>query len=551
MAVSQASPLFLLYVVAFIVAALACFVSLTRLQRITDSDTRRGLWALLLTSGGWATAHVGFLVSPTTSLKLGWYTLGLVVGLATVGTWLYFCSAYTGRTYHQNPTYRRLAVAVYIVLVAVKVTNPLHHGYFTATTVATPFPHLSVYTGPLHWTAMGLSYALAFVGYFMLLELFTEIDLDTRALFALVGITGLPVVFDLVGYTTPILLDITYEPLGVAVFAVGLAFVYTDQFDAVQLAAERDAPVIALDSDSHIRDTNRAARTVFPDLANAEGTPLKETLPQVADCLSSDDPILKHRQEGQTRYYHVTDTPYGTAKVGLGRTIVFTDVTDRERYREELERQNERLERFASLVSHDLRNPLSVATGRFELLREEVEVAADNENAAAVERSLTRIDDLIEQILTLARDGQPVDQWDAVLLSSVVRGCWEMVETSTSTAELRFEDDLTFKADQTRLKRLLENLFRNAIDHGGQDVTVTVGALPDRPGFYVSDDGPGIPEGDRESVFEAGYTTRKEGTGFGLAIVAEVVTAHGWEIQVTESETGGVRFEIFGVETLA
>jgi signal transduction histidine kinase len=549
MAVSQASPLFLLYVGLFTVAALACFVSLTRLQRITNSDTRRGLWALLLTSGGWATAHVGFLVSPTTSLKLGWYTVGLVVGLAAVGAWLYFCSAYTGRTYHRDPTYRRLAVSVYIVLIAVKVTNPLHHEYFTATAVTTPFPHLSVYTGPLHWTAMGLSYALAFVGYFMLLELFTQIDLDTRALFALVSITALPVVFDIIGYTTPFLLDITYEPLGVAVFAVGVAFVYIDRFDAVQLAAERDAPIIALDADNHIRDTNRAAQTVFPDLDGAEGTSLENILPQVVDCLDSDDPILKHQQEGQTRYYRVTETPYGTAKAALGQTIMLTDVTDRERYREELERQNERLEQFASLVSHDLRNPLTVATGHFELLREDVEMAADNDHAEAVERALTRMDNLIEQILSLTRDGQPVEQWDAVLLSSVVRECWEMVETNT--AELHLNDDLTFKADEARLQRLFENLFRNAIDHGGPDVTVTVGALPDRSGFYVSDDGPGIPEGDRESVFAPGYTTREEGTGFGLAIVAEMVAAHGWEIQVTESEAGGARFEISGVDTVA
>jgi len=121
-----------------LIAALTCFASLTRLHHITDSDTRQGLWALLLTSGGWAAAHVGFLVSPTTSLKLGWYTLGLVLGLAAVGAWLYFCSAYTGRTYHRNPTYRRLAIAVYIALVAVKVTNPLHREYFTTTVVATP-----------------------------------------------------------------------------------------------------------------------------------------------------------------------------------------------------------------------------------------------------------------------------------------------------------------------------------------------------------------------------------------------------------------------------
>jgi signal transduction histidine kinase len=548
MAASQTSPLFLLYVGIFIVAALACFASLTRLQHITHTDTRRGLWALLLTSGGWATAHVGFLVSPTTSLKLGWYTVGLVVGLATVGAWLYFCSAYTGRTYHQLPTYRRLAVGVYIVLVAVKVTNPLHHEYFTTTAIAIPFPHLSVYTGPLHWTAMGLSYALAFVGYFMLLELFTQIDLDTRALFALVGITSLPVVLDVIGYTTPYVIDITYEPLGVAVFAVGVAFVYIDRFEAVQLAAEQDDPIIALDVSNHIRDTNRAARTLFPELDGAEGTHLETTLPRVANCLGSDDPMLKLQKNGQTRYYRVTDTPYGTAKAGLGRTIMLTDVTDRERYREELVRQNQRLEQFANLVSHDLRNPLSVATGRLELLREEVEGVAENDNAAGVERALNRMDDLIAQILTLARDGQPVEQWDAVLLSSIVQESWEMVETNT--AELQVENDLAFKADSARLQRLLENLFRNALDHGGPDVTVTVGTIPDCPGFYVSDDGPGIPESNRDSVFDPGYTTREQGTGFGLAIVAEIVAAHGWKIQVTESETGGAQFEILGVESV-
>jgi len=181
---------------------------------------------------------------------------------------------------------------------------------------------------------MGLSYALAFVGYFMLLELFTQIDLDTRALFALVGITSLPVVLDVIGYTTPYVIDITYEPLGVAVFAVGVAFVYIDRFEAVQLAAEQDDPIIiALDVSNHIRDTNRAARTLFPELDGAEGTHLETTLPRVANCLGSDDPMLKLQKNGQTRYYRVTDTPYGTAKAGLGRTIMLTDVTDRERYR--------------------------------------------------------------------------------------------------------------------------------------------------------------------------------------------------------------------------
>ncbi|MGQ3331006.1 hypothetical protein [Halorubrum sp. FL23] len=148
---------------------------------------------------------------------------------------------------------------------------------------------------------MGLSYAHAFVGYFMLLELFTEIDLDTRALFALVGITGLPVVFDIIGYTTPYLIDITYKPLGVSLFTVGVAFVYLDRFDAVQWAGERDDPIIALDASNHIRDTNRDSWALFPGLDGVEGTTLETTLPRIADCLDSDDEILKLQREGQPR----------------------------------------------------------------------------------------------------------------------------------------------------------------------------------------------------------------------------------------------------------
>lgn len=313
--------------------------------------------------------------------------------------------------------------------------------------------------------------------------------------------------------------------------------------------SNENVPVIVLDADEYVRDTNRAARTLFAELDDAEDTLLETALPQVVECIGSDDPILEVQREGQVRYYRITEVGDETAKARPGRTIVFTDVTDREMYREELELQNERLEQFASLVSHDLRNPLNVASGRFELLREEVEVAAENEHVDAIERALGRMNDLINQMLTLAREGKPVEQWDAVLLSSVVRGSWEMVETNN--AELRVIDDFEFRADPARLERLFENLFRNAVDHGGPDVTVTVGELSDGPGFYVADDGPGIPDGGRDSVFEPGYTTNDEGTGFGLAIVSEVAAAHRWDIRLTEGDAGGARFEIVGTEPVA
>jgi signal transduction histidine kinase len=96
---------------------------------------------------------------------------------------------------------------------------------------------------------------------------------------------------------------------------------------------------------------------------------------------------------------------------------------------------------------------------------------------------------------------------------------------------------------------VLENLFRNAIEHGRSDVTIRVGTLSDETGFYVEDDGPGIPSDTRDEVFEQGYSTADDGTGFGLSIVREIAEAHGWEISATDSAEGGARFEIRGVDT--
>ncbi|RLM75770.1 PAS domain S-box protein [Halorubrum sp. Atlit-26R] len=206
----------------------------------------------------------------------------------------------------------------------------------------------------------------------------------------------------------------------------------------------------------------------------------------------------------------------------------------------ELERQNDRLEEFAGVVSHDLRNPLEVARGRTELAREE----CDSDHLAAVERAHDRMTALIDDLLTLAREGDPVTDAEPVDLGRIVGSCWRTVDTRDAT--LRSEAEGIILADEGRLRQLLENLIRNAIEHGGEDVTVTVGTLSD--GFYVADDGPGIEPDRREAVFDAGHSTSQSGTGFGLRIVEQVADAHGWTVRAVESEAGGARFEITGVE---
>jgi len=218
---------------------------------------------------------------------------------------------------------------------------------------------------------------------------------------------------------------------------------------------------------------------------------------------------------------------------GIGR-----DISETLEYERRLERQNERLEEFASVLSHDLRNPLNVAEGRLDIERERRE----SDHLDAVGEAHARMETLIEKLLALARDGEIATDLQSVPIDTLAAESWETM--ATGEASLVVADELTVEADESRLQQLFENLLRNAIDHGPVGVTVRVGALPDGRGFYVDDDGPGIPVDERDQVFESGYTTGGEGIGAGLSIVERVVDAHGWSIRVTGSPDGGARFEI-------
>ncbi|WP_199268265.1 PAS domain S-box protein [Halorhabdus sp. CUG00001] len=214
---------------------------------------------------------------------------------------------------------------------------------------------------------------------------------------------------------------------------------------------------------------------------------------------------------------------------------------DRLEHEQQLERHNERLDQFASVVSHDLRNPLQVAQGRLDLAREE----CDSTHLDAVAQAHERVETLIDNLLTLAQTDSQINAPTAVTLADVLDSSWQAVEATEAT--LTSEIDKTIQADPNRLQQLLENLFRNAVEHGDEDVTIRIGPLPE--GFYVEDDGPGIPEGEREDIWEDGYSGTEEGTGFGLAIVEQIVEGHGWNIRLTDGSDGGARFEITGVES--
>jgi PAS domain S-box-containing protein len=245
-------------------------------------------------------------------------------------------------------------------------------------------------------------------------------------------------------------------------------------------------------------------------------------------------------------------TPLPGADDGVARVGVIRDITDRKRRERELERQNERLNAFASVVSHDLRNPLHVASGSIDVARER----HDSDRLDAAADALDRMEALIDDLLALARDGGSIDDSGRVNLEDVIAASWRTVDTGD--ASLAIDIDSAAYADEGHLRQLLENLFRNAVEHGSTDgriadsdgvpVTVSVGELNEGAGFFVEDDGSGIPAHEREAVFENGYSTAPAGTGFGLTIAKTVAEAHGWTVRATDGRDGGARFEFVGVE---
>ncbi|WP_276252827.1 ATP-binding protein [Halomontanus rarus] len=221
-----------------------------------------------------------------------------------------------------------------------------------------------------------------------------------------------------------------------------------------------------------------------------------------------------------------------------GLVGITRDITELKRREEELELQTQRLDRFASFASHDLRNPLNIAQGYLELAVENGDVAGLEE----VQRALEKMDELIDDLLSTAQSDVGLASVGPVPLEAVVEDVWAERMATDATLRTEFPEETVIRADESLLRQLLENLFRNALDHAGDRVEITVGVT--ETGFFVADDGPGIPEGDQDAIFEYGYTNAEGGTGIGLAIVNQVADAHGWSLSVSTAASGGARFNL-------
>ncbi|ERG99782.1 MAG: signal transduction histidine kinase [Haloquadratum sp. J07HQX50] len=218
---------------------------------------------------------------------------------------------------------------------------------------------------------------------------------------------------------------------------------------------------------------------------------------------------------------------------------------------QELTRQNERLDEFAGIVSHDLRTPLNHAMHHTNLITE----AQASDDVESVQQSLDQIESIVDGILRLTRAGETAEVYENCVVKDIIMEVWDAMAIDEAILDCRVED-MTIKAEEIALFRFFENLFRNVNQHTDPPRVVQVGTLPENDkqigdnsytGFFIEDNGDGISETAMGRIFEHGFTTSSDGSGYGLSIVQRIAESHGWRLSVTNGADGGARFEITGV----
>ena len=546
-------PLRLGYIAIFAGTSVTCLWSVRRAVRIADGGTRRGLVGLLLCSGVWAAASASRIALPSPALQQSAYLIGLVGGLASVGSWLYFCSAYAGYDYHKQSTVRRLAVSVFLIIISVKLTNPIHSLYFTATSETVPFPHLSIELSVLHWLVTGLAYALTAVGFYLLYELFREAQFETTSLAVLAGLTAAPVLVNVVGFAElapNLILQFDYEPIGVALFAVGVLYVVDETFVALprrwrsEFVNQFADPIILLTHDGYIRGFNEIAAERFPRMSDSHGNELQAVAPELAAAIETPGEVLKIHHDGSLQFYTVRQTPLSRDGERAGKVLLYNEITDIEAKRRELQRQNDQLNDFSVALNHELRNAITVIQGFIDQSAQSVThgtQALDGNDITRATDAVARMQRVIDELSTLARYGQTPEETSECDLASTVACGFEGDEFAG--IEWTVRGDATIVANHPRLETLFREAAKFARANGATTVTVDL----EGETLTITDDGTPLSPAVVDDALEFGPPVPEGDAMMSLPNIRLLARVQGWTAEIDTAYTEGVRISIHGI----
>ncbi|WP_247006404.1 histidine kinase N-terminal 7TM domain-containing protein [Halorientalis litorea] len=549
-----------------------------------DRDGARWFLAFVVSGILWTAGILLYLLPVGQGTQRAGFVVATIGSIVLVVAFVAFVSTYIGDDLHRSRAVQAILAISVVATIVLGVTNSSHHLMFTSFTQRVePFPHLVVDRGIATTTILTVVQLFAFYAAYRMAKSFLASGRRSAAQFALFILGALLIgTLDIIGlYTDVMPVDgFTHAVFGLIPFHLLtiIALFRFRLFDVKPVARNtiieslRD-PVVVLDDRNRVVDYNDAATHVWPDIDERSPATFESVCPALAAEVSippaaeGETEQVSLTYDGQDRHYSVTISTVANSGNRTGwYAVLLRDITELEQSRWQLEKQNDRLDQVASTISHDLRNPISVITGQVEMMDSRLDradlghetEASLREEMSEVDGAADRMQDIIDDILTIAREGKTVEDTEKLSLAAVVHDAWRTVDTGDAT--LTVADDRVLQAERSKLLSIFENLFRNSVEHGStaqngpdshgdyQPAGVTVEVAPTPDGFTVTDDGPGIPESHRENVFEYGYTTTRAGTGLGLSIVRTMAESHGWTVELDDDYHDGTRFVFHGVE---
>ncbi|WP_324664677.1 histidine kinase N-terminal 7TM domain-containing protein [Haloarcula sediminis] len=558
-------PLRLWYVGIQVVSAAVLAVTGYLVYTRPDTHHRREFVAYAVVQTGWLLVATAKFLSGAPELK---YALSLLTDLLAVGaiaTLGYFATAYTNRSMSPRRPRNALFLCWLVVAVGGILTQPVFGlQYASVVYRQEPTAYLAVTPGPAYLLNGAVAAVVVLVSLVYLARLFvSSAHRPTSSVLLLVAAAVASLLPHAVSTlnAVPLLPGYDSTVFGIVPLTVLLAYTvfFRGELDLAPMARadivdEIDDVLFGLDDAGRVVDYNAAAEPLLPvDVDTPVGTALSALLPGLDAELSLPDAgsdvtaTYSTVVDGRRTHYAVSVSPIVERGTVAGYTVVLRDVTAVERSSRELARQNDQLERFASTVAHDLRNPLQVADGAATLVSGQLRTA-DTANAAAaadhmdrVTDALGRIDDRLDELQTLATHATSVTETEAVDFEGVVRTAWRDGNTAGMTLDVA--EAGTIEAGRGRLASVFEQLVRHSRDRDAARVEV---ALTDS-GFTYRDDGRRVPGADPDEARHSD-TASAPPTGLGLEIVRTQVESQGWAVDI-EGTDSGTAFVVTGAET--
>ena len=550
---------------AFLLAVLICVAVIALLWPHRDNRRAGALIWLMVAVAGWASIATLQLAStePAVIYVLDGLLMGFVALLAV--TWCYFAVVFTDSWEWVRPSTVAFAAGVPILTQVLVWTNPYHGLMWTEleTRWVESAGLLAPYSEPgLWWEFVHAphSYFLILVGSVLIARsAISAWSVYRGQAIALLAAMAVPTSVNLL-YNVTGLVVIDYTSVGFAVSGVCLAFgLY--RYELVELVpVARDVVVdemrdgmIVLDANGRIVDHNAAAGSILDCEGSAIGRVATDVLP--FEITVTDGGRLSTYREvdlsdaGETNHYRLSETDItdgtGTA---TGRLLVIQDITQLKRRERQLEATNQELEILNRIVRHDIRNDMNVVHGHASILdevlddhREHLEpILHGTEHTIGLTRT---VGDLLEAIT-----GQGEMSLEPIDLGRVLAVELEKVRNTHEDAEFVLTErpsGVTVRANPM-LSSVFTNLLTNAVNHNDTDeptITVDVGVEPESVTVRIADNGPGVPEGQREEIFGRGQKgLESPGSGIGLYLVDRLIDLYDGSVHVEENDPRGAVF---------